>query len=291
MIDPATSWKTFSREELDAGLNNSAAVYNSDAIVADWKERSSRMRAHHPQHLDLRYGPRDRNRIDFLKAGDDAPTLLFIHGGYWQFRAKEDFTFVAAGPLARGINVALMAYTLAPETDLDGIVSEVHQGIAYLANALPTLVDKPGPMVASGWSAGGHLAVAAARHEAVSAALAISGVFDLEPVRHSYLNAKLGMDEETARRHSPIYWPDDSEKPMTLVVGNDELALLRGQSATYASARSGKRLRTSYEEIANKDHFTILDELAEPQGRINTLIARLIEDDAMLRKTPPYGRS
>ena len=47
------------------------------------------MRKRYPDHLDLRYGPRERNRIDFLKAAEKAPTLLFIHGGYWQARAKE----------------------------------------------------------------------------------------------------------------------------------------------------------------------------------------------------------
>jgi acetyl esterase/lipase len=49
-------------------------------------------------HIDLRYGPRERNRIDFLKARDKAPTLLFIHGGYWQMRSKE---FLPSSPKGR----------------------------------------------------------------------------------------------------------------------------------------------------------------------------------------------
>ena len=50
--------------------------------------------------LDLAYGPRPRNRIDFIKCGPPrAPTLVFVHGGYWQMRAKENFAFVATGPL------------------------------------------------------------------------------------------------------------------------------------------------------------------------------------------------
>ena len=97
------------------------------------------MRAQHSDHLDLRYGPRERNRIDFFKAADKAPTLLFIHGGYWQTRAKETFALFAEGPMAHGINVALIGYTLAPDATLDEIVAEIHAGIDYLAGQLPAL--------------------------------------------------------------------------------------------------------------------------------------------------------
>ncbi len=90
-------WRRLSREDLDRGLNNGAAVAGSADIVAGWERRSADLRTRYPDHLDLRYGPRERNRIDFLKAADRAPTLLFIHGGYWQMRAKENFTVVRRG--------------------------------------------------------------------------------------------------------------------------------------------------------------------------------------------------
>src|SRR6202030_3144267 len=100
---------------------------------------SAEMRARYSDHLDLRYGPRERNRIDFLKARENAPTLVFIHGGYWQMRAKEAFTLFAEGPMAHGINVALIGYTLAPDATLDEIVAEINQGIDFLADKSPEL--------------------------------------------------------------------------------------------------------------------------------------------------------
>src|SRR3954447_18839978 len=106
----ATDWRSMTKEERDRGLNNGAAVPGSGDIVAGWDRRSAELRASHGGHLDLRYGPRERNRIDFLKSGDGDPTLVFIHGGYWQMRAKENFTLFASGPLAYGINVALIGY-------------------------------------------------------------------------------------------------------------------------------------------------------------------------------------
>ena len=94
----ALDWRAMSQEARDLGLNNGVAVPGSVEMVAGWEQRSAEMRKRFPAHLDLRYGPRERNRIDFLKAGDGAPTLLFIHGGYWQARAKEVFTVMAEGP-------------------------------------------------------------------------------------------------------------------------------------------------------------------------------------------------
>jgi len=88
------------RAKLDAAYNNGAAVKNSAQIVADWQARSARIREQHPDGLDLRYGPSPRNRIDFFEAKKDSPLLVFIHGGYWQMREKETFTFIVPGPLA-----------------------------------------------------------------------------------------------------------------------------------------------------------------------------------------------
>jgi len=135
----ALDWRVMSQEERDLGLNNSVAVKGSAEMVAGWEQRSAELRKRYPAHIDLRYGPRERNRIDFLKAADRAPTLLFIHGGDWQARAKEVFTVVAEGPMAHGINVALIGYTLAPEATLDEIVAEIRAGIDYLAKQLPML--------------------------------------------------------------------------------------------------------------------------------------------------------
>src|SRR5467141_2277789 len=128
-----------SQEDRDLGLNNGVAVAGSADIVAGWERRSLELRARYSGHIDLHYGPRERNRIDFLKARENAPTLLFIHGGYWQARAKEVFTIFAEGPMAHGINVALIGYTLAPDATLDEIVAEIHAGIDFLAAQLPAL--------------------------------------------------------------------------------------------------------------------------------------------------------
>jgi acetyl esterase/lipase len=276
----ALDWRKMSQEERDLGLNNGLAVAGSADIIADWEARSADMRKRYPVHLDLRYGPRERNRIDFLKARDEAPTLLFIHGGYWQNRAKENFALFAEGPLAYGINVALIGYTLAPDATLDQIVAEIHAGIDFLAKQLPALGGDGKGIVASGWSAGGHLTAMALAHPYVRAGTAISGIYDLEPICHSYLNAKLSLDEAASRRNSPMMLPGGPTKPLSLVVGSAELPLLRQQTADFAGYRARYGLPVTYEEIAGADHFSIMNELASPHGRITRLIRQLFERTA-----------
>jgi arylformamidase len=276
----APDWRKLSQQELDRGLNNGEAVARSGEIVAGWDGASAEMRQRHAAHLDLRYGPRERNRIDFLKAADKAPTLLFIHGGYWQMRAKEAFTLFAEGPMAHGINVALIGYTLAPDATLDEIVAEIHSGIDFLAVQLPGLGGNGKGIVASGWSAGGHLTSMALAHPAVAAGLAISGIYDLEPIRHSYLNIKLGLNEAASHRNSPMMLTGGPMKPLSLVVGGAELPLLRKQTADFAGHRARYGLPVTYEEITGADHFSIMTELASPKGRITTLIRQLCERTA-----------
>lgn len=273
----APDWRSLSQEALDSGLNNGAAVAGSGDMVGGWEKLSAEMRARHSAHLNLQYGPRERNRIDFLQAAPNAPTLLFIHGGYWQMRSKDAFTLFAAGSIAHGINVALIGYTLAPDATLEQIVAEIHAGIDFLARRLPELGANADRLVASGWSAGGHLTAMAMMNPHIKGGVAISGIYDLEPIRHSYLNIKLGLDEAMSHRHSPMAQAGGPMKPLSLVVGGAELPLLRKQTADFAGHRAKYGLPVTYEEIPGANHFTIMDEMASPSGRITTLIRQVVE--------------
>jgi arylformamidase len=132
-------------------------------------------------------------------------------------------------------------------------------------------------MVVSGWSAGGHLTSMALSNSHVKGGVAISGIYDLEPIRHSYLNVKLGLDEAMSHRNSPVMQSGGSMKPLSLVAGSAELPLLRKQTADFAGHRSKYGLPVTYEEIPGADHFTIMGELLSPTGRITTLVRQMVE--------------
>ena len=261
------------RAALDAAYNNSAAVSNSGAMMEAFGERSAALRAAHLGLRELRYGTAPRNRIDYLPADRPGPLLVFIHGGYWQMRSKDDFSFVAAGPLAHGVHVALVGYTLAPDASLTEIVAEVREAIGHLHNE----ADLPGVdrqrILVSGWSAGGHLTALCMDEPGVIGGIAISGIYDLAPMRLCYLNEKLQLTEQEVDALSPLQLPIGT-KPLALVYGGDELPEMQRQSVAFADARNavpGNRLSA----LAGHNHFTILEELAMPNGAITRLVVSM----------------
>lgn len=271
-----TLYLGMNRAQLDAAYDNSAAVADSPRILADWQARSDRLRADHPRLLDLRYGPAERNRIDYFATGRAGPVLVFIHGGYWQMRAKETFSFLAAGPLAHGIHVALVGYTLAPQKRLGDIVSEVGSAIAWLVARVSTFGGDPARVYVSGWSAGGHLTAMSMADAGVRGGLAISGIYDLEPVRLCYLNEKLDLDHNEARRLSPLLNLPKRSGPLITTCGDAELPELRRQSQEFAATRTRAGLPGRLVPLPGCNHFTILEELASPDGALTMLVRELV---------------
>ncbi|MDT3685424.1 MAG: alpha/beta hydrolase [Pseudorhodoplanes sp.] len=270
-------WRGMTREELDAAYNNTAAVKHSAATLADWTRRSADLRAAHPELLNLSYGPRPRNKIDLFRCGKSgAPLFVFIHGGYWQRNSKEIFSCMAEGPLAHGFDAAIIGYTLAPEATLTEIVAETHAAIRWLRSQGPRHGVGNAALVVSGWSAGGHLAAMAMSLEEVDAGFPISGIFDIEPCRLNYLNEKLRLSEKEVETLSPIYHLPRESKPMIIAFGASELPELQRQSRDYAKARGEAGLPTRLLALATHDHFSILEELYKPGGKLTAALFRLL---------------
>jgi len=263
-------YRGMNRAALDAAYNNRNAVADYPAIAAEREARSEQVRRARPFHADLRYGSGARERLDFFPAGrPGAPVLAFIHGGYWQMNDKEASSFLVEGPLANGFSVALIEYTLAPDADIDQIVGEVGRAIDWLSGHAQEYGADPARLYVSGHSAGGHLTAMALGRRGVAGALAISGLFDLEPIRHCYLNEKLRLSAASAERNSPLRHLPAARTPIVVAAGAAELPELVRQSADYAAA-----LRMPPMLLAGHDHFSILEELARPNGALCNALTR-----------------
>lgn len=192
-----------------------------------------------------------------------APTLLFIHGGYWQMRHKNTFRFVAEGALQQGLNAALMGYTLAPQATLTQIVQEVRAGVAAV-RAHATARGAADAILLCGWSAGGHLTAMGLDAQGVVAGLGISGIYDVGPIQHNYLNAALQLSDTEVAQLSPLRLPV-VQKPFVTAYGTAELPQLQAQSQAFAAYRSSAPSDTVL-PVPDANHFSILNALAQPHG-------------------------
>lgn len=271
-------YRGMDRATLDAAYNNSAAVADSSEWLADWQMRSAASRSMSAAQLDIPYGEQGRARFDYFPCGrSDAPLFVFIHGGYWQRNAKEIFSFVSEGPRGHGIDVAVLGYTLAPAARLPEIVSEVRQALTYLRDHADRFGFNPNKIYVGGWSAGGHLAAIASGWPDVRGALVISGIFDLEPIALSYINEPLRLDSDEIENYSPLHLLRPGIAPQCLAVGGDELSELKRQSSSYAEAASRLDLPVRLRLLNGHHHFSILDELAKPDGALTGELRTLID--------------
>jgi arylformamidase len=261
------NWGSMSRAERDAAYDNTNAVKNSPELNAARIAASAAFRKAHPEHLDLRYGPKERNSWDLYPAKDpNAPCFVFIHGGYWQRNSKDQFASLIAGPHARGWAAALPGYTLAPDASLAEIVGEINAALDWLAaNGAQHGIN--GKVVLSGWSAGGHLTAQCLGHKRVNAGLAVSGVFELGPIRDTNLNEKLQLSEEEIVQLSPLRLPM-VKKPLAIAYGTAELPPLVGDSRALHAKRAKEHLPGALIPVAGADHFTITHELRDADGEL-----------------------
>src|ERR1700712_4250423 len=89
-------WVALDQAARDATYNNGNATPGRDALVIERDSAAMAYRAAHPDLLDIPYGPGERQRWDlFPAARADAPCLVFIHGGYWQYNGRENFSAIA----------------------------------------------------------------------------------------------------------------------------------------------------------------------------------------------------
>jgi arylformamidase len=274
--DPRLSWPSLSQAERDTAYDNNKAVANSPALIVARNEASARFRAAHTDALDVPYGDRERTKIDLYPASDPStPCLVFIHGGYWQRNSRDLFAMLAEGMAAHGWSVAIPGYSLAPEATLTDIVREISLALDWLAAEGPAR-GIAGPVVLSGWSAGAHLTALALSHPLVTAGLAISGVYDLAPIRDTALNVALKLADQEVAELSPLRLPI-VHKPLAIAYGSAELPALVWDSRNFYAARKAAGAPGDLVAIDSADHFTILEQLRRPDGALTRLALSLVK--------------
>jgi arylformamidase len=200
---------------------------------------------------------------------------VFLHGGYWQRNSRELFAMLVEGVAAHGWSVVIPGYSPAPEVSLTDIVAEISRALDWLA-AHGASYGISGPVVLSGWSAGAHLVAMALDHPRVSAGLAISGVYDLAPIRDTSLNNALKLTDEEVAGLSPLRLPV-THKRLDIAYGSSELPARVLDSINFHEKRMAAQAPGKLIPVAGADHFTILEALRRPDGILVDAARRLLD--------------
>lgn len=244
-------------------------------VYRRFEEASVAVCAALPRRRNLSYGTHPRQVFDLFPAGEGAPLVIFVHGGYWQSLDKDRYSFVAAALIPRGFSVALPNYPLAPDASLEEIVESVGGCLPAVLEALET---SPPFWIATGHSAGGHLAaMLAMTGEAGNVPLAacapISGIFDVEPLVETSLNAALGLDRQRAAKLSPMRRPPP-HCLLTAFVGADETSDFVGQSRRFVEHCHASGRNAELVSLRDKNHYTVLCDLLGEHSQIAEGITR-----------------
>jgi arylformamidase len=271
--------------DYEAEFDSTRTVPDFAAILAGWAPDAAAYRAMARCELGLAYGPRERNRLDLIlpEGAPAGAVAMFIHGGFWMSFDGSHFSHMARGPVAHGIPVAVPTYSLCPDVTLGEIVDEMRAAAAFLWRRFRL------PVIATGHSAGGHLAAAllatdwpsfdpSLPERVVAAAYAISGVFDLAPLVGIGINQSLRLTAGEARAWSPIYWPPPTSAILDAVVGASETGEHRRQCRSMVEAWNARGARARYEEIPGRNHFDVIAPLADPSSAMTARIVELVRD-------------
>ena len=270
--------------ELEKGYNVHLLRDDMPQVMEDWMARSEEFRANVDARLDFAYDEGPRDRLDLFRCGDSgAPLLVFIHGGYWQRGDKSAFSFIAEPFVAQGVDVALIGYQLCPETDMTSMVVQIRKAIIWLWRNGAQHGISADRINVCGHSAGGHLTAMMLTTEwnqlgedlannLVKTAIPMSGLYQLEPLRHTTISDALHIDATVARGNSPYFLQPATNAPILVTIGGDESPQLHWQTDQFVEhwGRFTAPIETHIEP--NVDHFDLANRLASRDSKIFNIV-------------------
>ena len=238
--------------------------------------------------LDVPFGPTVEETLDIFPAADPkAPIVVFVHGGYWRRMSSKEFSLVARGLVKNGITAVVTNYALCPKVTIPEITRQSRAAVAWLKTTQTPFNGDRDRIYVSGHSAGGHQVgrLVATDWETdygfarspIRGGLAISALFDLRPLRYSWLQPMLQLNGDIVRTESPQLQPlPPAAPPLLACVGGDESSEFHRQSRDYIESWSAAGLTGKYVSIPNKNHFNVIDGFADPDSAMCQLLLDFI---------------
>ena len=258
------------QEELDAQYDLRTLFPEAASLYETFCGRESdRARGDLPHRLDVPFGPTLAEHVDLYPAGEGAPVLVYVHGGFWVLRTAREFGFVARGPASRGVATVVTNYALCPAVTIDEIVRQTRAAVAWAYRNARSFGGDPERLHVAGHSAGGHLVAMLLTTDwegdyglpadIIKGATAISGLFDLAPFPYTFLQPKVQLTWDQVRRNSPILHLPATAPPLLVAYGEDETAEFKRQSEDFLAAWKENGLSGERLVLSGKNHYDVID--------------------------------
>ncbi|KAK4882010.1 hypothetical protein RN001_005329 [Aquatica leii] len=243
-----------------------------------------------PCQLDIPYGSTEREKIDVygIDLPSDAPIFIFLHGGYWQTLSKEQSAYIADQLYKHGVKVIVLGYNLCPNVPFSSVVEGTQNALAYCLKYAKEQGSRG--IYLCGHSAGGHL-VASMFQQAfhplsdddknmIKGAFMISGIFDLIPIVDTTVNINLKLNEEEAKKFSPLFHTMDAAPHISflVIVGEYESAAFHKQSTLLHNKLKSNGYKSQLIIAEKVDHFNIVENFIKEDYVILKTILNIIEN-------------
>jgi arylformamidase len=278
----------YTATEIDAQYNMRAAVPTFQTYVDEWVAHSRSARNQLSVALDLAYGSGPTDRLDvFGPSGERRrlPVQIFFHGGYWRAFSKAEFSFIASHLVPAGMIVVIIDYALCPTVTMDQLIAQCRRAVQWVGQNLSQFGGDPDRLYLSGHSAGGQIVAMIEATDWINFSdkpgprirgiCAISGLYELEPLRYSFLQPDLRLDDGQINRNSPIRRIRGSGASLLLAVGELETLEFYRQTTDYAATCQAAGINCKTVTVRGANHYSILDTLGHESGLRQALLKQM----------------
>jgi len=236
-------------------------------------------------HLNIPFGSTVHETLDIFPADTpNAPVFVFIHGGYWRSLSSKEFSGVALGLQPLGITTVVVNYALAPRVSIDEITRQCRSAVAWTLRNIQHYGGDPSRVAVGGHSAGGHLSAMCLQtrwdqdyglpQDPLVAGLLFSGIYDIAPLRYSYLQPQIQLDDGIIQRNSPFFSVRPCTTPIWITWGSDESTEFARQAQTFDAAWKAAGNHSELRSITGTDHFSVIGGLSDSKSEVSRWLAR-----------------
>ena len=274
---------SLSKEELDKQYFVRGLVPEWDSKLSEFSNLSSQKRKERKVFENIPYGDDKRQVLDIIMPkkliSGGSPVLLFFHGGYWRMMDKNQFSFIANAGDPSGAITVIPNYRLLPLNNFDDINQDSKNALEWVFNNIQLYGGDPNKVIVCGHSAGAQLAAQAVAScgRKVSSFVGISGIYDLAPIKNTFLNDIGFLNDRLIEKYSLKTANTSYLTSAVFSYGEHESDEFKRQSKEQNSNWIKSGLNTKSIEIKNSNHATIVEQLNNPKTTMQSIITKMLK--------------